>query len=208
MSTELVPIPAAAEPPATIVKCASVDCSATFIKGLSFVPDLITLYEQERETGVDKKYPLTRGEVESHEFCATCAQDFKKHDIKTFRTSDTLRLMAGWAEANVRRISDELVRKGQAEARQAAWHERQLLRVANKPDRGFVNETFAKAKPVVERPGKKHRTHHRVPKPPKSAIKHYGDDTVFKVKTPEAEPKKNKKKAKGGDQSKGGKGKG
>jgi hypothetical protein len=106
-----------------VKKCASPNCNWQFTEGNGFVPDLPTLYEQNRGTDVRMSEPLSRAEVLQSEFCSRCVHDsrFQQFGISLFPTIETLELMEAWVRRNVSHLNFEWrhgkrqVRKGRQE---------------------------------------------------------------------------------------------
>lgn len=182
-------------------------CTSQFLVGSGSVPDLTTLYEQVRGTAVDQKFPLTREEVLSTELCRSCGHDrrFRQHGIKMYSTEGTLKLMAGWAYQNAEVIARQAQERHRREAIEKSRNLAYALR--RDDDRGFVNETLAKA-PIRKPRHKKGRKHTGAPKPGwnPNAPKNYGSAKV-QTNTPSKKNKgKKNKDGKDGDDKKSGKG--
>lgn len=157
-----------------------------FEPGTGCVPDLVTSYEQARQTEVDPRRPLNRHELLALEMCPACAKDprFKEYGIRTFPTRFTLALMDKWEAAN---------------AAHQVIAEQRKLHVALIADKGFVRQTFSTLMPEghKQKAPKKGRRFVGTPKPKRdpNAPKVYGECTTIK-KAPKKEKEKDKNKKK------------
>ncbi|MCC6934180.1 MAG: hypothetical protein IT406_00580 [Candidatus Yanofskybacteria bacterium] len=164
---------------AEMAKCSRTGCGWSFEQGQGYVPELKKLYHDIRGTAVEKRRPLTRGEILRAEFCGHCK---RLEAFRVFPTEGTIALMERWVQEN--------------KARDAQFRsQRSLERAIANQDRG-INAILAE--------GHKERKHHK-----KLSRRQQREQAALKHRAPKPEEgKKKNKKGKGGDKQKGGKGKG
>lgn len=173
-------------PTANAVKTCA--CGATFESGCGFVEGLDAVSFTARGKQFDSHYPLAISEILEAEKCQACA----RCGSEVISTTSFINKMRELVKKNARELAKQ-------QESQAVWGEREramrLEMASKRPDnRGFVNQTFAEAKPRKE--------HHKKPG------QRYRNSS--KPKREEVVEGKPSKKNKGGDKnkSKGGKGKG
>jgi hypothetical protein len=184
-----IPLRSATPAPAPVVQEEAYPCSRhskeQVLASDAVVPGLRYAYWVIRKTDPDPMRPLTDQELATVVICPALAgsvvgQDFqKRHGL--YRLSDTQATMNEWRQ-------------------RLAMRQQRVFERAQR-DRGFVNETFTKATPGVDKPRPKYRnrtrpsfTSHRDPNAPKK----YGDE-----RRPMAADSgtKRKKRGKGGKNS-------
>jgi hypothetical protein len=140
-------------------------CEAEFIVGSGMVPDVATLYGQERDGKIDEACPLVRVEILTHEMCISCSRDYRFHNaaITMHPTQTILGMMARWAENNARALDRERLRQERA----GSDRRQQERRQGDRRGQSFVADTIGKlAKDSVQRANrpKKGRKYDNTPK--------------------------------------------